>query len=898
MDWGVRKLDPRRGKRLRHARLATVLALAALPASAVAADKVVTGDPPPRALDRGPASFDVRDRAPAARPTSGARRAQRTLRRGLGRQGVIQLDRDTGTPAIVARRDGFLTRRRSDDPARIALGYLRANVAAFGLDRDDIDSLRVKRRATTRRGLTRIEWEQVHHGIPAFDNVIRANVSRGRLVNVSGAPEPDLSVPSTKPRLTAPDAVEAALRSVGVRRQLRALRRAREGTVLVSGGNRAKLVLFVGPDRTRLAWSTIARADEEGVYRAVVDANSGDVLKRTNLVARAQVRAFDYTPIAPSGSTPTLREAPTAGPDPWLTAFDRLRGDNTLTYSDEQDNTYIASCPPIGDCNNPSPPTAEQEIPPSSGSGSAATWDYPQVTGTPAGSNCPSTGCTWDGAPPLEAPFAPGDNWQKNREQAGTQLFYLVNNFHDHLQNDPNIDFSDAWGNFEQTASAAGAVGGDPVHAQVDDGAATALLSDDFPDANHINNASMLTLEEIPGDPLNSPEMSMFLFGDLDANVSPGDPNDVNGSDDAAIVYHEYTHGLSNRLVDPDGSGDLFLHEQGGAMGEGWSDWYAIDYLNENGFEPDAPGAVDVFYGEYENLPFSFQGLDCTVANTAACPDPPGGAGPGGFTYGDYGEIFTQPEVHADGEIWAQTLWDLRRSLIAAHGATAGIGRARALVTDGMRLTRADPDFLDMRDAILQADQVNGFGDCQRIWNVFAARGMGANASTSGPDDTDPNEGFTPGSCAGGGGGGGGTTTPPPSTGGGGVPLNPALLLPARANLSGFPDSIRVDRRGRFRIRFRGGAGQRGTAALRTVSRVRTSARNRNRRSRLLVARRTFAVPGSGGVTLTVRLSRRNLRILKLNRRFRMRATVELRNAFGSSTATRRFTLRAPRPRT
>jgi hypothetical protein len=130
------------------------------------------------------------------------------------------------------------------------------------------------------------------------------------------------------------------------------------------------------------------------------------------------------------------------------------------------------------------------------------------------------------------------------------------------------------------------------------------------------------------------------------------------------------------------------------------------------------------------------------------------------------------------------------------------------------------------------------------------------------------------------------------------VPLNPALLLPARANLSGFPDSIRVDRRGRFRIRFRGGAGLRGTAALRTVSRVRTSARNRNRRSRLLVARRTFTVSGSGGVTLTARLSRRNLRILKLNRRFRMRATVELRNAFGSSTATRRFTLRAPRPRT
>ena len=52
----------------------------------------------------------------------------------------------------------------------------------------------------------------------------------------------------------------------------------------------------------------------------------------------------------------------------------------------------------------------------------------------------------------------------------------------------------------------------------------------------------------------------------------------MNGADDAEIVYHEYTHGLSNRLVDPaTGSGSSTA--QGGAMGEAWSDWYAADYL-------------------------------------------------------------------------------------------------------------------------------------------------------------------------------------------------------------------------------------------------------------------------------------------------------------------------------
>ena len=53
--------------------------------------------------------------------------------------------------------------------------------------------------------------------------------------------------------------------------------------------------------------------------------------------------------------------------------------------------------------------------------------------------------------------------------------------------------------------------------------------------------------------------------------------------------------------------------------------------------------------------------------------------------------------MHGDGEIWAQTLWDLR--------ACDRVGRrARALITQGMRLSPPEPSFLDMRNAILQAD--------------------------------------------------------------------------------------------------------------------------------------------------------------------------------------------------
>jgi hypothetical protein len=99
--------------------------------------------------------------------------------------------------------------------------------------------------------------------------------------------------------------------------------------------------------------------------------------------------------------------------------------------------------------------------------------------------------------------------------------------------------------------------------------------------------------------------------------------------------------------------------------------------------------------------------------------------------------------VHADGEIWVETLWDLRARLIADYGFTMGITRARELVTDGMRLSPANPSFLDMRNAVLQADANRGLRDRDRIWPVFAARGMGQYASTTGDFDVLPVEDFT-----------------------------------------------------------------------------------------------------------------------------------------------------------
>ena len=290
------------------------------------------------------------------------------------------------------------------------------------------------------------------------------------------------------------------------------------------------------------------------------------------------------------------------------------------------------------------------------------------------------------------------------------QAFYLANRFHDHLA---ALGFNAAAGAFE---------GVDQLQLNTFDGASTG------PDANHVNNANMYT----PPDG-TSPLMQMYLFR------NPNFRNGMSG-DDADVLFHEYTHGLSNRLItDAAGAGAL-NSAQAGAMGEAWSDWYAQDYIVDQFPSLDTSFAGEVSMGAY----FDFAGgssrlrtepIDCPVGgDPIACPGR-AGVGTGGYTYGDFGRIVGTPEVHADGEIWSQTLWDLRAAL--------GSARAEALITGGMALTPPEPSMLDARNAILLADVTLYEGaDTARLWSLFAARGMGYFAAAIDGDDTSPTESF------------------------------------------------------------------------------------------------------------------------------------------------------------
>ena len=376
------------------------------------------------------------------------------------------------------------------------------------------------------------------------------------------------------------------------------------------------------------------------------------------------------------------------------------------TYSDVDDDN-LASAP--------------EEVHPTSGH----RWDYLLQPFHLAGvSFCDNPyPCSWN----PNMPFS----WQHEPSAERQQVFYFVNAWHDYLRSAP-IGFTEAAGNFQVKNPSSKGLGGDPVDTQTDDGANT---DNGLPDGAHIDNANMDT----PPDG-QSPTMQMYLQHEPGTSYPDGDPfSPTNVGDEADTVYHEYTHGLSNRLV-VDASGDSTLGDvQAGAMGEAWSDWYAMDYLVAEGCSPTPAGKADVVLFQYDGEGVFLdrtEPIDCRWDRPRRCTGRRDGHR-GGYTYADYGAVIGFPEVHSDGEIWAQTLWDLRDAL----GSTV----TESLVTRAMELSPANPSFLDKRNAILVADTaVRGGRDQTTIWKVFAKRGMGFFAGAFGGDDSEPRPTSTP----------------------------------------------------------------------------------------------------------------------------------------------------------
>jgi len=114
---------------------------------------------------------------------------------------------------------------------------------------------------------------------------------------------------------------------------------------------------------------------------------------------------------------------------------------------------------------------------------------------------------------------------------------------------------------------------------------------------------------------------------------------------------------------------------------------------------------------------------------------------------------------------------------------------------------------------------------------------------------------------------------------------------------AGVPAAITVGRNGGFAVTLHVASWVRGRAVWRSVRRIRVR-RGSAKRRRVTLAVKSFTVPAGGNVRLKVKLSRRSLRILRLNRRIRTRLTLTLTDAAGRKTTLHHaMTFRAPRRR-
>ena len=241
----------------------------------------------------------------------------------------------------------------------------------------------------------------------------------------------------------------------------------------------------------------------------------------------------------------------------------------------------------------------------------------------------------------------------------------------------------------------------------------------------------------------------------------------VDGDYDAGVIGHEYGHMIENRMI---GKGNRRAGHHAGAMGESTGDLMSIEQLNENGNVP-ADGANRWATGTYATGE-KLRGIRNYAGNfpsQGAFPAPGVYAQVDPLNFSDIGYDVTGPQVHADGEIWTATNFDIRKALAAKYGAQypegdqalqeqcargdlpvdrcPGNRRWIQLLFDSYLLDPTAPSMVDARNSMLAADTLRFGGANQaELWLAFARRGLGAGASaTNGTgrsagveSDTDP----------------------------------------------------------------------------------------------------------------------------------------------------------------
>jgi uncharacterized repeat protein (TIGR01451 family) len=674
--------------------------------------------------------FDQRPkRAVAGSALTGEQSAGAARLKALLPDAQVDVDEQTGCPKWIISRRGTLSGAKGEgksvsrkaagqwpeqDPDRAVKAFLSEHQRLFRHGPEVLQGAVKKREfVTEHNGVRSTVWEQHLDGIPVHEAVFMAHVTRqGELVAVSSEflPNPaaaaELENPKRKalqlqPPVSAEAAVVRAIENLGEKSPAEALvlravnpispeRRHTGQAAGLPGTLQASLVwLPFTADRLRLCWAVeLTRRHRGEAFLVLVDAETSEVLVRRKLtfdLTEATYRVFTTespSPMSPGWSQPSTNQPPLVARSLVTWAALSTNASPTGWIDDGANETRGNNVDAHLDRNGDNAP------------------DLPRPQGSPFR--------VFDF--PVDLTQGP----ETYMQAATVQLFFWCNWMHDQLY---DLGFTEAAGNMQKDNFGRGGLGGDPILADAQDG-------------SDYNNANFT-----PTRDGTSPRIQMFLFN----GPTPNRDGDLDGS----VILHEYTHGLSDRLV----GGGVGLSQtklQPAGMAEGWSDFYSLACLSN----PNDPPGACYPVGAYASYLFSglrenyYYGIRRYPVSTDLSKDP--------LTFKDIDpnqasfhldvprspiSTWNPSEAHKVGEVWCVTLWEVRDNLIHKYGADVGSQMILRLVTDAMKLSPPNPNFVQARNAILLADVVmNAGANANELWAGFAKRGLGYSAVA--PDST------------------------------------------------------------------------------------------------------------------------------------------------------------------
>ena len=669
----------------------------------------------------GPAGLAASSTAQGAAPPPGDRQAakEKDNRHGVVAPTTRQLARAhaldararwnrLGTPAVLASTGTPLATGLGADPVQAARSYVAANRDVLGLTPKGAAALEVLTVAPMGKGAAVIFRQRFGNLLAGRDGMLSVGVRDGAVWYVSSSLARDAGAPQPA-TLSRAAAERIAMRDAGV------------STATIMG---TSLVAVPTPDRgARAAYEVVFSADVNGAapvaYSTYVDARDGSVLVRENLVDsdsdNPEWKVFPNTPPTDYSSTDTRQN--------WC-----------FTADPGCDEVVGTTASPLAWDVNPSNRTPSETT-----DGNSAIAVHNWFTNNPftVGKETATPSPARDYAYPwtnqwLKEKCSPAvfeTSARNDIDAARANLFAMHNRMHDWSY---HLGFTETTFNMQDENFKLGAKQNDPEQGNAQAGG----VSGGPPAFAARDNANQITPPD--GHP---PITNMYLWQPIAGSFYT---KCVDGDFDMSVVGHEYTHAITNRMIA--GPKDGLSSPQG--MSESWSDLMAMEYLNEHGYAPAGIRAYTI--GQYVTTdPIA------GIRNYNMSDSP--------LNYSSVDYDFVGLQVHASGELWSATNFDIRKAMIDRYGAgtpalqkscangqtpvTSCPGNRRwvQLVFDSFLLmANSANSMVDARDALLAADQVR-FGGANQdlLWNAFAKRGLGETASSNGAGDANPTPGFT-----------------------------------------------------------------------------------------------------------------------------------------------------------